>query len=79
MSIVRFYWFGSDPREGRFLSYIADRSKVLFNGLCFRDNTDRKTRWGAEGETNMGDVMVIVALAVYIPMSMVYMFCREKQ
>ncbi len=49
--------------------------EVLFIGLYFPDNEVTKEKRG--GIKMVGDVMVILGLALYIPMSMVFMFCRR--
>ncbi|MBQ3277243.1 MAG: hypothetical protein IJH47_09360 [Oscillospiraceae bacterium] len=55
------------------------RMEVLFIVHFLRDNTDRKRERQIvfEEEKTMGDVMVILALALYIPMSMVFVLCRR--
>ena len=50
---------------------------VLFIVHLFRDNTAIEGRTFCEEARMMGDVMVILGLALYVPMSVVFMLCRR--
>ena len=46
--------------------------RIISLSICYFFITKRKPK----GDLNMGEILLIVGLALYVPMSMVFVFCR---